>query len=51
MSDLVQSTTTETPWMTLPDIRRAPAVFRSALKIAARNWMFGGITFVLPSGR
>ena len=51
MSDLVQSTTTETPWMMLPDIRRAPAVFRSALKIASNNWMFGGITFVLPSGR
>ena len=51
MSDLVHSTTSDTPWMTLPDIRRAPAVFRSALKIAASNWMFGGITFILPSGR
>ncbi len=51
MSDLVHSTTTKTAWMTLPDIRRAPAVFRSALRIAASNWMFGGITFVLPSGR
>ncbi len=34
-----------------PDLRQAPAAFRAAVKIAARHWAAGGITFVLPSGR
>jgi cyclopropane-fatty-acyl-phospholipid synthase len=51
MSDLVQFTTTDTALMSLPDLRRAPAVFRNALRIAARNWCWGTMTFVLPSGR
>lgn len=33
-----------------PDVRHAPAAFRAALKIVARNWHWGAITFVLPSG-
>jgi cyclopropane-fatty-acyl-phospholipid synthase len=34
-----------------PDLRRAPAAFRAVVKIAARHWTYGGITFLLPSGR
>ena len=33
------------------DLRAAPAAFRAALGIAARHWIAGGITFVLPQGR
>jgi cyclopropane-fatty-acyl-phospholipid synthase len=33
------------------ELRRAPAAFRAAVRIAARGWTIGGITFVLPSGR
>src|SRR5271168_4874058 len=33
-----------------PELRRAPATFRAALRIAARNWNWGAITFVLPTG-
>jgi cyclopropane-fatty-acyl-phospholipid synthase len=33
-----------------PNIRHAPAAFRAALRIAARNWRWGAITFVLPTG-
>ncbi|MDR3506486.1 MAG: cyclopropane-fatty-acyl-phospholipid synthase [Caulobacteraceae bacterium] len=35
----------------LPDLRRAPRAFRAAVEIAARHWIAGGISFVLPSGR
>ena len=35
----------------LPEIRRAPAAFKAALRIAAQNWLWGSLTFVLPSGR
>jgi cyclopropane-fatty-acyl-phospholipid synthase len=37
--------------LALPDIRRAPAAFRAALRIFTRNWLWGSMTFVLPSGR
>ena len=33
------------------ELRRAPAAFRAAVRIVARHWTAGGITFVLPSGR
>lgn len=33
------------------ELRRAPAAFRTAIKIARENWDFGTLTFVLPSGR
>jgi cyclopropane-fatty-acyl-phospholipid synthase len=46
-----QSSTLDVLIADLSDIRQAPAVFRTALKIAARNWLWGSITFVLPSGR
>jgi cyclopropane-fatty-acyl-phospholipid synthase len=51
MSDLTQLRTTEAAFGDWPDLRKAPAVFRSALRIAARNWLWGSITFTLPSGR
>jgi cyclopropane-fatty-acyl-phospholipid synthase len=34
-----------------PELRKAPAAFRTVLKIASENWEFGRLTFVLPSGR
>ncbi len=34
-----------------PELRRAPAAFRTAVDIAQRNWAAGTLTFVLPSGR
>ena len=51
MSDLTQVRTTEAVFGDWPDLRKAPAVFRAALRIAARNWLWGSITFTLPSGR
>ena len=49
MSDLAQLNTREL--FALPDIRRAPAAFRAALRLFARHWLWGSMTFVLPSGR
>ncbi|MBO9710176.1 MAG: class I SAM-dependent methyltransferase [Caulobacter sp.] len=34
-----------------PELRHAPAAFRSAVRIAAENWAAGTLTFILPSGR
>src|ERR1700677_3500232 len=34
-----------------PELRKAPAAFRTVLKIASENWAFGRLIFVLPSGR
>jgi cyclopropane-fatty-acyl-phospholipid synthase len=34
-----------------PELKKAPAAFRTALKIAAENWQYGALTFELPSGR
>jgi cyclopropane-fatty-acyl-phospholipid synthase len=34
-----------------PELRRAPAAFRTAVDIANRNWTAGSLTFVLPSRR
>ncbi len=51
MSGLTQVRTTEAAFGDWPDLRKAPAVFRAALRIAARNWLWGSITFTLPSGR
>ena len=34
-----------------PELRKAPAAFRAAVKIASQNWTVGRLTFVLPSGR
>jgi cyclopropane-fatty-acyl-phospholipid synthase len=33
------------------ELRKAPAAFRAVLKLASENWVFGRLTFVLPSGR
>jgi cyclopropane-fatty-acyl-phospholipid synthase len=34
-----------------PELRRAPAAFRTVLKLCRENWEYGQLTFVLPSGR
>ncbi len=34
-----------------PDLRTAPAAFRTAVSIARKNWLAGSLTLVLPSGR
>jgi cyclopropane-fatty-acyl-phospholipid synthase len=34
-----------------PELRRAPAAFRTALRVAVENWAAGTLTFVLPSGK
>ena len=34
-----------------PELRRAPAAFRTALRVAIENWTVGTLTFVLPSGK
>jgi cyclopropane-fatty-acyl-phospholipid synthase len=47
MSDVAHSG----PIWRLPEIRRAPQAFRTVAKMAAQNWRFGVLTFVLPSGR
>jgi|SRR5579859_29900 len=35
----------------LPALNGAPAAFRAALRVMARNWLLGSITFVTPAGR
>ncbi len=39
------------PVWKLPEVRRAPAAFRTALKIAAENWLVGNLIVVMPSGQ
>jgi cyclopropane-fatty-acyl-phospholipid synthase len=51
MSNLTHASEVDPLALAAPDLRRAPAIFRSAVKLAARTWFWGGITFVLPSGR
>jgi cyclopropane-fatty-acyl-phospholipid synthase len=51
LSELAPTRPSEVLAAALPDLRRAPATFRAAVRIAAETWLFGGITFVLPSGR
>jgi len=33
-----------------PDLKAAPAAFRTALRVAATNWELGSVTFILPTG-
>jgi cyclopropane-fatty-acyl-phospholipid synthase len=35
----------------LPELQGAPAVFRAAVRLIARNWMIGSVTFTMPSGQ
>ncbi|KQY29906.1 cyclopropane-fatty-acyl-phospholipid synthase [Caulobacter sp. Root487D2Y] len=49
MTDILPST-----WLATardPELRRAPAAFRTALRLAVENWTAGNLTFVLPSGK
>jgi cyclopropane-fatty-acyl-phospholipid synthase len=49
MSDLAHARTTDFgDW---PDLQSAPAFFRTAMRIAARNWLWGSISLAPPSGR
>jgi cyclopropane-fatty-acyl-phospholipid synthase len=34
-----------------PELRRAPAAFRTAVRISKDNWHYGSLSFMLPSGR
>ena len=34
-----------------PEVRRAPAAFRTAVRISKDNWHYGSLSFMLPSGR
>ncbi|WP_269713469.1 SAM-dependent methyltransferase [Caulobacter sp. NIBR2454] len=34
-----------------PDLKLAPAVFRTLVRICAENWRYGTVTYILPSGR
>lgn len=51
MSDIAVTSSLDSLAAAWPDLRRAPAAFRTAVRIAARHWIAGGITFVLPEGR
>ncbi len=51
MSEMAQVSTSDALANAWSDLKRAPAMVRSAVKLAARTWFFGGITFVLPSGK
>jgi len=35
----------------LPELRRAPAAFRAAVQLIARNWAIGSVAFTLPCGQ
>jgi cyclopropane-fatty-acyl-phospholipid synthase len=51
MSNLTHASEVDPLVLAAPDLRRAPAIFRSAVKLVQQTWFWGGITFVLPSGR
>ena len=40
----------ETSSLGADDLAKAPGVFRTAVKLAGRNWSAGSLTFILPSG-
>lgn len=42
--------TAEALTLNAPEMRAAPAAFRTAMRIAQDNWDAGSVTFVLPSG-
>jgi cyclopropane-fatty-acyl-phospholipid synthase len=54
MSDFAHSAALQDqtgPIWRLPELRRTPPAFRTIARMAAQNWRFGALTFVLPSGR
>ncbi len=51
MSEIARSNAASGAFVDWPDFRAAPAVFRTAIRIAAQNWLWGSLTIVLPSGR
>lgn len=36
--------------LALPEMRRSPAAFRTAVRISKSNWHYGSMSFMLPSG-
>ena len=36
--------------LALPEVRRSPAAFRTAVRISKTNWHYGSMSFMLPSG-
>jgi len=49
MSDLAYSSSSAPVWA-LPELRRAPAAFRTFVRLAARNWAAGVLEIVTPEG-
>lgn len=47
----MRGTALETALWNDPDLKAAPAAFRSVLRLAATNWEAGSVTFVLPTGK
>jgi cyclopropane-fatty-acyl-phospholipid synthase len=50
MSDAVQSLDRTKPVWTWPELRRAPAAFRTFIELMARNWTHGVLEVVTPDG-
>ncbi|MBS0296026.1 MAG: class I SAM-dependent methyltransferase [Proteobacteria bacterium] len=49
MSDLAYSSSSAPVWA-LPELRRAPAAFRTFVRLAARNWAQGVLEIITPDG-
>src|SRR3569833_201456 len=49
MSDLAYSSSSAPVWA-LPELRRAPAAFRTFVRLAARNWAAGVLEIATPEG-
>ena len=50
-SPVILSSGDGAPVWNWPELRSAPAAFRTMLRIAGRHWRAGSVTFTLPSGR
>jgi cyclopropane-fatty-acyl-phospholipid synthase len=45
------TTPAETVALSDPELKNAPAAFRTVIAVSSQNWEIGTLTFVLPSGR
>jgi cyclopropane-fatty-acyl-phospholipid synthase len=50
MSDVARAHDNAVPVWTLPELRRAPAAFKTFLRLASRNWAEGVLEVVTPEG-
>jgi cyclopropane-fatty-acyl-phospholipid synthase len=48
---LAQIASSRRAFRRLPELEGAPAVFRAAVRLIARTWAIGSITFTMPSGQ